>query len=152
MKPYKSIFLKEKYNKKTKEALRDQIIMYLKKEENYNVAIDTFVSGMYDAFSEFYGKDENDQTDGVDILKRIIRKLAYLIRTYPEYDKKLQDEESDDFNLVEDDILPDEEESKQQTQNVDTSEPKVIDDAPILDYEKKKEDERNLHPEIDPYS
>lgn len=119
--------------------LSEQIIKFIQKHKgNPNSVINDFAIGLFLAFSEVYSQDGDPNTNGLNMLAKMIDKLKVLMKEYED----LVPEEEEEFDLEDDDIdkmkttLDDDDEEELEDEK--DSEEKELDE---IENEKEDEDE-----------
>lgn len=103
---------------------KEQVERYiLKHKDNPNAVINDLASGLFFSFSEAFSKDGRPETNGLNMLEKMIGKIRVLMKTHenliPEEEEEFEfsDEEIDD---LEDNTFLDEEENDE-LENIDES-------------------------------
>jgi hypothetical protein len=121
--------------------LADQIKKFiLKHKDSPNATVNSFAIGIFLGFSEAFAEDGDPDTNGLNMLSRMVDKVKVLMKEYED----LVPEENEDFNLTDNDI-----EDMETTLDSDTDEESEDDeeydeeesDTTLDDEESEDEDE-----------
>jgi hypothetical protein len=81
--------------------LADQIKKFiLKHKDSPNATVNSFAIGIFLGFSEAFAEDGDPDTNGLNMLSRMVDKVKVLMKEYED----LVPEENEDFNLTDNDI------------------------------------------------
>jgi hypothetical protein len=115
--------------------LADQIKKFiLKHKDSPNATVNSFAIGIFLGFSEAFAEDGDPDTNGLNMLSRMVDKVKVLMKEYED----LVPEENEDFNLTDNDI-----EDMETTLDSDTDEESEDDEESdtTLDDEESEDEE-----------
>lgn len=114
---------------------KEQVERYiLKHKDNPNAVINDLSSGLFFAFSEAFSKDGRPETNGLNMLEKMIGKLRVLMKTH----ENLIPEEEEEFEFgdeEESDLTEESYDEENETQNVIDD----LDDNISMDEEENEE-------------
>lgn len=111
---------------------KEQVERYiLKHKDNPNAVINDLSSGLFFAFSEAFSKDGRPETNGLNMLEKMIGKLRVLMKTH----ENLIPEEEEEFEFGDENEIEETYEEENETQNVIDE----LDDNISMDEEENEE-------------
>lgn len=112
---------------------KEQVERYiLKHKDNPNAVINDLASGLFFSFSEAFSKDGRPETNGLNMLEKMINKLRVLMKTH----ENLIPEEEEDFDNFE---TSDSESEMEEDENEVQSMVDDLDDTSSMDEEEVEE-------------
>ena len=121
----------------------------LKHKDNPNAVINDLASGLFFAFSEAFSKDGRPETNGLNMLEKMINKLRVLMKTHENLIPPEQEEfDFEDSNLDSEEINMEEDENEVQDMVDDLNDNTSMDEEEEEElngiYESKKNTKRKI--------